>query len=234
MRSLPILLVLILLVGCTNAATPMATPTPAEYIARAGEATQAAKSLRFEITITGKPVASDAAGLFAIQRIDGAIQRPDGALATLTVKGVVGLAEIKTVSLAGQQYFTNPVTRQWQCLAPGSAFDPGILFDANGGIGNLLKQGLDDPSVVAQETIDGRPKNHLRGMIAPERIQSISLGLIGAGPVLVDLWADARTNQLAKVVLTDSLTDSKQPTTWTLVFSDYDQVVDVRAPITCP
>ncbi|MBO9325103.1 MAG: hypothetical protein J7463_06720, partial [Roseiflexus sp.] len=48
-----------IVVGCGPAApvvTPTPTPTPAEISARAGQATSAAQSLAFSITVTGQPV----------------------------------------------------------------------------------------------------------------------------------------------------------------------------------
>ncbi len=231
-----VLLLALLLGGCAGAvpaATPSPTPTPAELVTRAGRTTQAAQSISFTIELAGRPVYSDGTRLFAIRSIDGAIRRPDGALATLKVRAAVGVAEIRTVSLAGQQYFTNPVTRQWQCLPAGAAFDPGVLFDSQRGIGVLLEQGIDQPSLVGIEQIDGRATQHLRGSLAPERLRDISAGLIGAGPVAIDVWADIETGRIARIVLVDTATDPAEPTTWTLTLGGYDQPVDVRAPANC-
>jgi lipoprotein LprG len=209
------------------------TPSPAEYIARAGQATQAAQSFNFAIELTGKAVYSDASGLFAMRSIVGSIKRPDGALATLMVKSAIGIAEIRTVSLAGQQYVTNPLTRQWQCLAPGTAVDPTVLFDSQRGIGAVFQQGIEQPTNSGQETIDGRITNHLRGTIAAERLRAISGTLLGAGPVAIELWADARTSRIVKIILVDTATDATNPSTWTMTIRDYDAPVDIRAPMGC-
>jgi lipoprotein LprG len=214
-------------------ATPTATPTPAEISAQIGRATQASNSLQFQIDLTGKPVYSDSSRLFAINSITGAIQQPDGALAALSVKSALGVAEIRTVSLAGKQYFTNPVTRQWQCLAPGSAFDPAVLFDPSRGIGALFQQGVEQIELVGTETLDGHQVYHLRGSLPPDRTQPISGGLLGAGPVRAELWADTDTARARKLVLVDTVTDAEQPTTWTMTFGQYDQPVEVKAPVTC-
>lgn len=237
MRSMQISLLLLLLLtscnGLNSGPAIEATPTPAEYIARAGEATQAAQSFSFAIELSGKSVYSDAAGLFAISSITGSVKRPDGALAILKVKSAIGIAEIRTVSLSGKQYFTNPITRQWQCLAPGTAFDPAVLFDSQRGIGALFQQGVEQPVWVGQETIDGRVINHLRGTITPERLRPVSGNLLGAGPVALDLWADARTSRVVKIVLVDTNTDPANPTTWTMTINEYDAPVEIRAPVEC-
>ncbi len=229
--------VLLMLSGCGGIGpqpTPVPTPTPAEYIARAGQATQTAKSLHFTIELSGKPVQMDTTGLFSIRSIIGDILRPDGALAILKVRSAIGVAEIRTVSLAGKQYITNPVTRQWQCLAAGAAFDPSVLFDSQRGIAAIFQQGVDQPILVGLEEIEGRPTHHLHGSIAAEQLRTMSAGLLGAGPVALDVWADGRTSQIAKMILVDSATDPQDPSTWTITFTDYDKQVDVRAPAECP
>jgi lipoprotein LprG len=235
--AISLLLLAALLSACGGggiAATPIPTPTPAALIAQAGQATTAVGSLRFTIDLEGKAVYSDGSRLFAVRTITGDIQRPDGALATLKVRGAIGVAEFKTVSLAGKQYFTNPLTRQWQCLPPGAAFDPSVLFDPQRGIGMILQAGIEQPALVGQEQIEGRTTNHLRGIIDGARLQPISTGLLGAGPVTIDIWADAGTGRLAKLVLVDTATDSASPSTWTITFSDYDTPVEIRAPLVCP
>lgn len=222
--------------GCGAGAptvTPTPTPTPAEISARAGQATGAAQSLAFSITVTGHPVYSDASRVFAITAIEGALRRPDGALATLTLRSAAGVGEVRTVSLAGKQYITNPLTRAWQCLTPGQAFDVAILFDPQKGLERLLQDGIENITLVGEEELDRRLTYHLRGTIPGARLAEISGGVIGVAPVAADIWADRETLRLAKIVLVDKAPDASEPTTWTLIFSAYDQPVEVRAPIEC-
>jgi lipoprotein LprG len=234
--TLYIAVLLLTLSGCGSGAptpTPIPTPTPGELIAQAGLATQQAQTLHFMIELSGQPITTDSTGLFTIRSMVGDVQRPDGALATLTVRSAIGVAEIRTVSLAGKQYLSNPVTRQWQCLAPGTAFDPSVLFDPQRGIGALFQQGVEQPVLLGNEDLAGRSTIHLRGTIAAAPLQAISAGLLGAGPVQLDLWADTQTKQIVQLVLIDTATDPAAPSTWTILFSDYDKPVDVRAPVEC-
>ncbi len=236
LRAALSLVVALIITGCGGAApvvTPTPTPTPAEISARAGQATGAAQSLAFSITVTGQPVYTDPSRVFVITAIDGALRRPDGVLATLKLRSAAGLAEVRTVSLAGKQYATNPLTRAWQCLTPGQAFDAAILFDPQKGIERLLQDGIENITLVGEETLDGRLTYHLRGTIPGARMADISGGLIGAAPVTADIWADRETLRLAKIVLVDQAPGAPEPTTWTLLFSAYDQPVDVRPPIEC-
>lgn len=235
---LPLLTALaMLLAACGGPAeptpAPTPTPTPREISTAIGQATQAAESAHFVVTLAGKPVPIDATGLTILNGMEGDLKRPDGVLAILDVTVGGGVAEIRTISLAGQQFITNPITRQWQCLAPGAAFDPAILFAPDKGIAFLLQEGFSDVTLVGVEELAGRPHDHLRGTMPAEQLQAISLGLLGAGPVAVDLWGDQETRRATRIVLVDTATDPANPTTWTLEFSDYDKTVDVRAPIQC-
>lgn len=216
----------------TPAPTP--TPSPREISASVGRATQASQSAHFMIELSGKPVPIDATGLTLLNTMEGDLKRPDGVLAVLNVTLGGAVAEIRTVSLAGKQYITNPITRQWACLAPGAAFDPAVLFAPEQGIEFLLQEGFEEVTLVGTEELGGRPNYHLRGTMAGERLQAISLNLLGAGPVAVDLWADAETLRATRLVLVDTATDAAAPTTWTVDFSDYDKAVEVRAPVACP
>jgi lipoprotein LprG len=59
---------------------------------------------------------------------------------------------------------------------------------------------------------------------------TISANSLGLGTVNGDLWADAETMRITKIVLVDPASDAANPTTLTLMFSDYDKPVDVRQP----
>jgi lipoprotein LprG len=214
-------------------ATPTPTPSPHEISAAIGRATQAAQSVHFAISLAGKPVLADASGVFTLNSMEGDLKRPDSVLAVLSVSAGGGVAEIRTVALAGKQYITNPITRAWGCLDPGSAFNPAVLFDPQQGVEHLLQDGFEDISLVGSEEIAGTPSYHLRGMIAGTKLQPISMGLLGSGPVSVDLWADAATMRASKLVLVDTASDAAAPSTWTISFSSYGKTVDVRAPAQC-
>jgi lipoprotein LprG len=237
-RLAPLLALLAaLLAACGRPAeptpVPTPTPTPREISAAIGRATQASQSVHFSVAVSGAPVPIDAAGFTLLNAMEGDLRRPDAVLALLDVTVGGAVAEIRTVSLAGQQYITNPITRAWQCLAPGAAFDPAVLFAPEGGIEALLQDGFDEVALVGVEERDGRPSYHLRGTIAGEKLQPISGGLLGAGPVQVELWADQESMRASRLLLTDAAGDPAAPTVWTISFSDYDKAVDVRAPVEC-
>ena len=214
----------------TPTAVPTPTPTPAELSAQVGQATQASSSFHFDIALSGKPVFADSTKLFAISSIVGDLKRPDGVLATLKASSGSGVNEIKSVSLAGKQYITNPITLAWQCLPPGNVFDPAILFDPSKGFEYLFQQQYRDVALLGTEELSGKPNYHLRGTLPGQALREISGSLLGIGDVKADLWADSASKRISRLVLVDSATDAASPTTWTIVFSDYEKAVDVRAP----
>ncbi|NJN16164.1 MAG: LppX_LprAFG lipoprotein [Oscillochloris sp.] len=213
--------------------TPTPTPTPAEIAAAIGQATQASESVHFEITLSGAPVFADQSGLTVLNSVEGDLRRPDAVLAILNVTLGGAVAEIRTISLAGRQFITNPITRQWQCLEPGMAFDPVVLFDPENGVEALLQDEFSDIERLESDTIDGRSQYHLRGTLPAEPLQAISMGLLGSGPVTAELWADMETMRATRLVLLDTSSDPANPTTWTITFSDYGKTIDVREPVTC-
>ena len=119
-------------------------------------------------------------------------------------------------------------------MCSSDLFDPAVLFEPGRGIEALLQDGLEDVALAGEEEIGGRPSYHLRGTIEGARLAAISGGLLGAGPVPTDIWADKGTLRASKIVLVDAATDASAPTTWTMTFSGYDEPVDVRAPVECP
>jgi len=214
----------------TPTTVPTPTPTPAEISAQVGKATQASPSFHFDIALSGKPVMADASLPFAISNIVGDLKRPDGVLATLKFSAESGVSEVKSVSLAGKQYITNPITLAWQCLPPGTTFDAAILFDPTKGFEYLLQRQFQDVALLGTEELAGKPNYHLRGTLPGPALREISGGLLGAGVVKADLWADTATMRARQLVLVDSATDTTNPTTWTIVFSEYEKAVNVRAP----
>lgn len=238
MRSLYLVLILLLLAACGSqpaepTAVPTPTPTPRELSIQVADATQAAPSFHFDVELSGAPVYADPGQIFTLLSMAGDLQRPNGVLASLRVSSVAGVAELRTVSLDGTQYLTNPITRQWQCVEPDFTFNPAVLFDPERGVEALIRTGFADVTLLGIEERDGQPHYHLRGTFAGESLLPISAYLLGNGPVEADIWADVETRRASRVVLVDTGTDPQDPSIWTLTFSEYGKEVDVRAPTEC-
>ncbi len=197
------------------------------------EATAATNTVHFAITLSGKAVFSDPSQRFTLLSMEGDLKRPDGIRATLKVRGGGSLIEVRTVSLAGKQYVTNPINRQWLCAAPGDLFDPVVLFDPQQGVEHLLRDRFENVSLVGIEELNGRPHYHLRGTFPGEALLPISYNSLGAGDVAADVWADQETLRASQLTLVDGATDTTKPSTWQIVFSNYNDAVDVRPPTQC-
>lgn len=214
----------------TSTPAPTPTPTPAQLSSQIGKAMLAVQSFHFAIEASGKPIPTDESGTFSILNVEGDLRRPADVLATVKVRGGGSLIDIHTIALAGKQYITNPITRQWQCAPVGSLFNPAVLFDPSNGIERLLQSEFKDVSLVGTEDVGGLPNLHLRGTLDGPPLMIISANSIGQGTVQGDLWADAATLRITKIVLVDPATDAAKPTALTLTFSGYDKPVDVREP----
>jgi lipoprotein LprG len=214
----------------TPTPAPTPTPTPAQLSAQISQAMLGVQNFHFVISASGKAIPTDQTGTFTILNVEGDLRRPADVLAIVKVRGGGSLIDIHTIALAGKQYLTNPITRQWQCAPAGSLFNPAVLFDPANGIEHLLQSEFKDVVLVGREDIDGQPNLHLHATIAGPPLMIISANSIGYGTVQGDLWADAATLRITKIVLVDPATDAANPTTLTLAFSAYDKPVDVRQP----
>lgn len=234
-------IVWLMLTGCSGMGnsegtvpTPTPTPTPGELVNQIAQATRASSSFSFTISFMGTPVLADPSGMLAITAVDGHIQRPDNAQALVRARSIVSVVELRLISLAGQQYVTNPMTGQWQCLARGTFFDPVELFDPASGIEQFLRDEAANFTLVGIEELDGHQHYHLRGTVTGTQLREISHGLLGLGILQADLWADVQTHRLTRLVLVDTGTSLDNPSIWTLQFSHYDEPVDIQAPLQCP
>ena len=115
-------------------------------------------------------------------------------------------------------------------LPPEFGFNPAIMFDPQVGLEQLLKAGLDNAQWIGAETVDGKSLFHVQGSISGERLQGMSSGLIGKGPVAVDLWIEPDTYLPRKAVIVDKGSDPEKPTTWTMTFSSYGKDVNIPVP----
>ncbi len=235
MRQLLLSLTILLLSACAAPAIPVATPTPMmtprELSAAIAQATQASQSFHVQIDLNGRPVALDAAGTTLLGGMSGDLVRPDELQAVVQVAQGALRASVSTISLAGRQYLSEPLTGAWSCLEPGAVFDPILIFAPDQGLDALLGSGLQEVELVGEEPIDGQPQLHLRGSVDAAQAQTALPGLLAEGPVELDLWADTATLRLTRLRMLSNPTD---PTTWTFSFSAYDQPVSIEAPIACP
>ncbi len=223
----PLLLLGLLLTAC---GTNVPQVPPAEVITRAGDAMLQAPSFHFKIDLSGKPVVLNQATQLSLRSAEGDFARPDRMGVHLKVLLAIAAAELDMIALGNEQYVTNVLTKQWEVLPPEFGFNPAIMFDPHVGLEQLLKAGLDNVHWIGTEALDGKSVYHLQGSISGERLQGMSSGLIGKGPVDVDLWIEPDTYLPRKAVIVDKDSDPEKPATWTMTFSSYGKDVNITAP----
>ncbi len=238
--SVIILAAITILAACGRGTATQGTPTPTLSVAQITDevmqATQDATSFHFDITFEGKPAFADPDGMFQIVDIAGDLERPDAAMVAIRVRSVGSIAVVRLVSLDGQLYVSNPITRKWRCLPPGSVFDPVVLFDPEQGLDYLIREQFEDATLETIEELDedNTPHYHIQGTINDPTFYDISYRMIGAGEVEVDVWADTETKRVSKMILVDTASDPEEPTRWIMHLSQYNEDFDIHAPMECP
>jgi len=214
----------------TACGTPIPQIPPAEVIPRAGEAMLQAPTFHFKIDIAGKPVVLNQTTQLMLRSAEGDFARPDKMGVHLKVLVAIAAAELDMIALGNEQYLTNVLTKQWEVLPAKFGFNPAVMFDPQVGLEQLLKAGLDNTHWIGVEDLDGQSAYHVQGSISGEKLQGMSGGLIGKGPVDVDLWIEPDTFLPRKAVIVDKDSDPEKPTTWTMTFSSYGKDVNITAP----
>jgi lipoprotein LprG len=234
------MILLVVLAACGGGTATSTTPTPTLSIAQITDAvmqaTQATKSFHFAIAFEGKSAFADPDGMFQIVDIEGDLIRPDAALVAIRVRSVGSIAVVRLVSLDGQIYVSNPITRQWRCLPPGAVFDPVVLFDPDQGIDYLIREHFEHTALETVENLDEHttPHYHIQGIINDPTFYERSYRMLGAGDVNMDVWADTTTHLVSKMILEDTASDPDDPTRWIITLSQYNEDFDIHAPIDCP
>ncbi len=224
-----LILLSLLLAACGNDVPQI---PPADVIARAGDAMLQAPSFHFKIDVEGKPVVLNKATQLSLRSAEGDFARPDKMGVHLKVVLAVAAAELDMIALGNEQYLTNVLTKKWEPLPPEFGFNPAVMFDPKVGLEQVLKGGLDNAHWIGVEDLNGKSVFHLQGSVSGERLQGMSGGLIGTGPIDADLWIAPDTYLPVKAVIVDKGSDPDKPTTWTMTFSSYGKDVNITAPST--
>ena len=226
------LLILASLSGCGNPPPPDLPPN--EIVRRAGRAMLDQRSLHFKIDIGGGPVTINPALGLSLRSAEGDFVRPDRMGVHLKILRVPAAIEADMIALGDEQFLTNFLTRQWEPLPPEFGFNPAVMFHPSFGLEKTLEGGLDDAAVAGVESMDGGQAYHVHGRIEGSRLQGMSGGLIGAGPIDVEVWVDAQTFVVRRTTLVDASFHPDQPSTWRLAFSKFGEPVAIEKPALPP
>jgi hypothetical protein len=231
-HSLWIIFTLILLCGCREA-TP--TPLPAEeIISRAVTRLQETSGLHFVVERSGAPAFLDLGKTLSLRRMEGDYIAPDRVQATVRIITTGFVTEIEVIGIGDTQWETNPLSKGWQQLPPQWGFNPTSLFDSSTGLQPILEKDLDGLEYIGLEELEewpGKSLYSLTGLLRASRIYRTTFGLIGPGKLNMSLWISPETFEVYRMVLLEEEEGEEEPSTWTIDFWNYDQVIEIEPPI---
>ena len=154
-------------------------------------------------------------------------------MTTVTISALGMLTEITVISLQEIQWATNPLTGIYQELPEEYLFKPTQYLDPEAGFFPSLGDGLADLVLVGEEELENIPGltlTHLSGTLPGEVILEISKGLISIESMQGDLWMDTSTNEVHRVVLSDTSGGEDISSVWTFDFWSFGTVIPITAP----
>jgi hypothetical protein len=209
-----------LVASSCGGAAPSEALDPGPLLERAITAMGAVESASFEMTHSGAPVTVE--GL-AFESAVGRYAAPDSAEAVLRVRANDLVVQLGTISVGERTWLTNPLTGSWEELAPGTGFNPAVLFDPDMGWVALLTD-LTDVSFVATEGAT----DHLRATVPPARLEALTAGLTPGQSAPVDIWLDSATGHITRLEFSTQA-DAGQ-SDWVITLSQFDQPVQIEPP----
>jgi hypothetical protein len=199
-------------------------PAVEDLVARTADAMAALDTARFEMERSGAPVR--VSGIVFDSAL-GAYLAPDAAKAVLSGQAGDLAVELGTISIGQRTWLTNPLTGAWEELEPGTGFNPAVIFDAEIGWRAILLS-LIEPAYEGGATVDGDELWLVRGTITPERIATLTAGLVEPQEVEVDLFVDPTSYLLRRAEFATEGEDGSSE--WVITLSRFDEPVTVDAP----
>ena len=226
-----ILILTILSAGCGAAGEEVITP---ETLLANGVTHMAAlPGFQFQITQEGPAIFLDPDQAVQFNDATGYYVSPDKARTTVTITALGMLTEITVISLQEIQWATNPLTGIYQELPEEYLFKPTQYLDPEAGFFPSLGDGLADLVLVGEEELENIPGltlTHLSGTLPGEVIFEISKGLISIESMQGDLWMDTSSNEVHRVVLSDTSGGEEPSSVWTFDFWSFGSVIPIVAP----
>jgi len=235
-RFTPLLIIFsilgILIAGCGGSAGEEVI-TPDMILADGVTHMASLPGFEFSITQEGPIVFLDADEMVQFGTAVGHYVSPDKAYTTVTITALGMLTEITVISLPDIQWASNPLSGAFQELPDTYLFKPTQYLDPTTGFFPSLGSGLADVIIVGEEELEempGLPLTHLSGTVPGEVILEISKGLINIESMAGDLWMDTATNEVHRVVLTDTSSAEGEVSVWTFDFWSFGETIEITAP----
>jgi len=224
-------LIAILAAGCGG--EPEVVITPEMILADGVTHMAGLPGFEFSISQEGPIVFLDADQMVQFGTAVGHYVSPDKALTTVTITALGMLTEITVISLPDIQWASNPLSGVFMELPDTYLFKPTQYLDPTSGFFPSLGSGLADLIIVGEEELEempGLPLTHMSGTVPGEVISEISKGLINIESMAGDLWMDTATNEVHRVVLTDTSAAEGEASAWTFDFWSFGEIIEITAP----
>lgn len=243
MRLLLPLLLLVPLVACSDDSddtTPdvaVEAPTPRDHLERAVSTWNANESFHFTLQVANRSIALDSTGLLAYQMAEGDVVVPDRLQAQATVQTPVGNTPVALIVIGDRTWVTNPLTRQWAEAPGGTAGEVAALFHPETGIGAMLLE-MEDIDVAGETTVQGTAGRTITGALPRDLLARIDANLAellaqnaDLGQLQVELFVGRDDDQIRQIVLREPADSTGAVPTWTFMFSNFGQSVEIQPPL---
>jgi hypothetical protein len=220
-------------------------PEPQALLAEGISQLQAATSFRYEIDVSGYPIAVSIEGVelpeelpISFKHASGTLQVPDRLSARIQLRMGVLSMTADLVALHDQQFFRGQLLtgNRWLQATFIPGFVPSLLLANPGGIPHTLST-ISDLTLVGRQDLNGLSAYHLSGQIEAEHVFSLTLGLsrTKTGPLAIDVFVQPADRRVARIVLVEPPPEwaaDAEPTRWQISLSDYSAPVNITAPTT--
>ncbi|MCB8945337.1 MAG: LppX_LprAFG lipoprotein [Ardenticatenaceae bacterium] len=230
-RWLLLLLLVMSLAACDTEEVP--TVSPEEIVQKTADSLNQLPGFHFIIERTGAPAFVDPDGLIAFRRAEGDYTAPDKARAIVRVIAPGLVTEVNVISIGAVQWQTNIVTGAWEELPPNWGFNPAVLFDPAVGLPAILQNDLSELQLVGTEPLEGVTNDavyRLTAVVAGDSIYQMSGTLIGPEAVTAEFWVDPATFHPLRILVTEPVPGSDEPSLWQVDFSQMGEVVAIEPP----
>jgi lipoprotein LprG len=230
-NSLTLIFFLILIVACGSPTPDIMDPE--EIVLRSVDCMKSLSGFHFVIDRSGALAFLNEEHTLAFRRAEGDFVSPDRAQATIRVISPGLVVEVQVINIGEIQWETNFLTGEWQELPPEWGFNPAALFDPEVGIQPILEEDLSELEWVGMEELEEAPGESLyalEGEIDGQRLNQLSLGMMGPETMTVKLWIAPDTFELFRLQITEAPTAVDEPTVWKVDFWDYNHIVEIVPP----
>lgn len=200
-------------------------PEAEPLLEASAEAMAGLSSVAFMIDIDGEPSA------LSIQQASGSLKQNGDVSATAQLYQAGRLIEAEYIRVAGTSYLklaTGGFREVSEAIA-ARIFDPALLLDAEAGIPAALAAAR-DATTEAVEEVDGVEAYRVTATIDPSRIEGLTL-LVSGTAEPATLWVSTDGDHLVRAELDFRTPGDEDPTRLTVTFSEFDESVDIQAPI---